>query len=344
MTKPLRVLYVYKWATMGGVERVLLNRALALKDAQLAVEQDLYFFHDSGGLDAIKHYIEMYDLKQYLRVVERVNESLYDVILPIDTPEIFELVKDHSKIYMECHTAYKDNREYFKKLPPELKGIIVPSEHFKQDILDEVPDVLKEKVFVLGNFIPDQSVQHVTDPVMRFVKTPLIYVGRIDEFKNAAEVIDIFWNMQKKYGDQFMLILAGPVSPDVPLKKIITDNKMTNRFMYLPPLPFHKISSLLKMVKENKGIFMSASKGESFGLSAAEAIAHEIPVMLSHSHHSLVQGENAFLYEQGDVLQAVDKTYALIQHYEEMVEKTRPIYDLYRPNVFIQHWNTIFHS
>lgn len=39
-----RVLSVYKWATMGGVERVLLNRAHAIQEADLNIQYDVFFF------------------------------------------------------------------------------------------------------------------------------------------------------------------------------------------------------------------------------------------------------------------------------------------------------------
>ena len=53
-----KVLYVYKWATMGGVERVLLNRALAFKASNFDIAQDVFFLHDSGGKKLLNRYIE----------------------------------------------------------------------------------------------------------------------------------------------------------------------------------------------------------------------------------------------------------------------------------------------
>ena len=45
-----RVCFIYPWATFGGVERVLLNRALAFKHYLPEIMVDFYFLHDSGGL------------------------------------------------------------------------------------------------------------------------------------------------------------------------------------------------------------------------------------------------------------------------------------------------------
>lgn len=49
----IRVCFIYPWATFGGVERVLLNRALAFKRHLPEIMVDFYFLRDAGGLAAI---------------------------------------------------------------------------------------------------------------------------------------------------------------------------------------------------------------------------------------------------------------------------------------------------
>ena len=40
----MRLLYFYKWCTLGGVERILINRAMVFKDRNIDVKMDIYFF------------------------------------------------------------------------------------------------------------------------------------------------------------------------------------------------------------------------------------------------------------------------------------------------------------
>ena len=337
MTK--KILYVYKWATMGGVERVILNRALAFKEANYSIKQDLYFFHDSGGKASIQEYIESHGLEKHLRVVDTCLPNEYDYIFSIDTPEIFGLTKEYSKIFMECHTAYKDNRSYFKKLPERLAGVIAPSEHFADEIREELSEELQKKLYVLQNCVPDlqdESVQfeHLLN------KIPLAYIGRIDKFKNTEEVVDIFEAAQKRLGDRFVLYIAGNIVGDYELIKDMEKRKLGNRFVYLPPVPFSRANSFLSFIASNKGVFISSSKGESFGLSVVEAVMKDIPVLLSEAHKELIKSDE-WLYPLGDIDEAVSKLETILSDYENKVRSLDIVKSMYSSTAFVESWKNL---
>lgn len=334
-----KVLYVYKWATMGGVERVLLNRAQAFKSSKIQVLQHVFFLHDSGGKRLLNKYIEKYNLDYYLQIVENFSPEQYDVVHSIDTPEIFEMMKGNGKIFFECHTAYTENRQYIKKLPLDLKGIIVPSEKFKRDIIDELPIPLQEKTYILRNSVPKEFFEITTQSVKRFNKIPIAYIGRVDKLKNTEEVIEIFSLLQKRLGDHFILLIAGPITPEVDLLKIIEKKNLLNRFLYLPPISFEKIPSLLEIIKVNEGIFISSSKGESFGLSIAEAIYSGVPIVASHIHSHLVNEDNLFLYKLGNIEEAVKKIKYILDNRENVVNKLCSISENFSNDIFIHDWN-----
>ncbi|WP_285396534.1 glycosyltransferase family 4 protein [Lysinibacillus sp. fls2-241-R2A-57] len=337
-----KVLYVYKWATMGGVERVLLNRALAFKASNFDVAQDVFFLHDSGGKKLLNRYIEEKSLGRYLKIVEDFIPEKYDTIHPIDTPEIFKMVKNYEKILFECHTAYAENRQYLAELPMNIKGLIVPSKKFKSDILQELPLRLREKIFVFRNFIPESMFEVDEINSEKLNKIPITYIGRIDKLKNVEESVEIFNLLQKKLGDKFLLIVAGPLTSEVDLFKLVEKKGILNRFIYLPPIAFDKIPKLLKQVKENNGVVISSSKGESFGLSVAEAIVYGIPVIASHIHSHLVNDNRMFLYQLNDIEEAVNKIeYILNNRYNCMQELTTLKKDL-TDNAFLQDWSELY--
>ncbi|RTQ93154.1 glycosyltransferase family 4 protein [Lysinibacillus telephonicus] len=337
-----KVLYVYKWATMGGVERVLLNRAQAFKSSNLQVAQDVFFLHDSGGKRLLNKYINDYKLGHYLQVVEKFVPDQYDVIHSIDTPEIFDMMKNNEKIFFECHTAYTENRTYIAKLPLDIKGIIVPSEKFRQDIMDEIPILLQENTFTLRNSVPKELFTMTTDVSKRFNKIPIAYIGRIDKLKNTEEVIEIFSLLQKRLGDRFILLVAGPITSEVNLFKIIENKNLSNRFIYLPPLPFEKIINLLNFIKVNNGLFISSSKGESFGLSVAEAIMSGIPVVASHLHSHLVNGNQLFLYQLGNLEEAVRKIECILENSKTVEDELLSISENFSNIVFLNDWSNLF--
>lgn len=337
-----KVLYVYKWATMGGVERVLLNRALAFKASNFDVAQDVFFLHDSGGKKMLNRYIEENSLGRYLNIVEDFIPEKYDTIHPIDTPEIFEMVKNYEKILFECHTAYTENRQYLTELPMNIKGLIVPSKKFKSDISQELPLGLREKIYVFRNFVPESMFEVFENTKGKLNKIPITYIGRIDKLKNVEESVEIFSLLQKKMGDNFLLIVAGPLTLEVDLFKLVEKKGIMNRFIYLPPISFDKIPKLLKQVKENNGIVISSSKGESFGLSVAEAIVYGIPVIASHIHSHLVKDNQMFLYELNDIEGAVNKVKYIINNRDKCMQDLTALKNDLTDNAFLKDWKELY--
>ena len=340
--KKTQILYVYKWATMGGVERVLLNRAHAFKSANVPVMQDVYFLYDSGGKQSLRQYINNHQLQNYLNVVDEFMPYAYDYILPIDTPEIFDMTKRHENIYFECHTAYKENRTYLSKLPTSIKGVVVPSNHFKEDVFDEIPFYHQENIFTLRNCVPDESVQYDVDIPTVYNKIPIVYIGRVDKLKNTTEIVRIFKRLVERVGDDFLLIIAGPITPEINLFEMIKSENVINRWIYLPPVSFDKVKQLLNITKKHGGIFISASKGESFGLSVAEAIVSEIPIVLSEPHRRLINDESSFLYPLGDIDKAVDIIEFIINNSEEVKLKVQNLKEQFSITHFINDWNKLF--
>ncbi len=337
-----KILYVYKWATMGGVERVLLNRALAFKASNFDIAQDVFFLHDSGGKKLLKRYIEQNVLGQYLQIVDDFSPQNYDAIHSIDTPEIFKMMKNYEKIFFECHTAYKENRQHLAKLPFTIKGIGVPSEKFKQDILHELPIELQEKVYIFRNFVPESMFEDYQSQQKSINKIPITYIGRVDKLKNVEEVIEIFNLLQKTLGDQFILIIAGPLTPEVNLFSLIERKEIVNRFVYLPPISFSKIPKLLKFIKLNNGIVVSSSTGESFGLSVAEAIVYGIPVVASHIHSHLVNNNQMFLYKLNDIEEAERKIEYILQNKEESERELSSLKQDLTDDVFLKDWRELY--
>ncbi|MCL2391240.1 MAG: glycosyltransferase [Oscillospiraceae bacterium] len=337
-----RILYVYQWATMGGVERVFLNRARAFKQHGLKIRVDIYFFHDSGGLDNFKQYIKYFGLEDYLSVVRNIDERVYSRIFTFDTPEVFAIVKDTSKVIVECHTPYKKMREYLKSMPVDIAGLVAPGEAFLNLIIKEVPKSLHNKLFILPNFY-FENVACVT-PSKIWDKTPIFYFGRMDSLKNTKEILEMFRSLKRERGDDYILVLAGTViKDDLDLAKVAKALAIEDRLTYLPPVPFEKVDELLYTIKAHRGIFISSSTGESFGLSALEAMGSGVPVMLSDikCHEALVDNDPDFLYESGALDAAVSKIGMIEQNYDEFSGKVKLYSQKFNSANFITSWKAL---
>lgn len=344
MTNKIKILNIYKWATMGGVERVFLNRAHAFKENKLRVEYSVHFLHDSGGLKRFKSYIYKYELESHIQVVEHFDENDYDLILSVDTPEVLDLVHKKEKVFLECHTAYRENRSYLQRLPSDIKGVIVPSSILYSELKEEMPPHLSHlPIHRLNNFV----IQHSDILINRntvFSKIPLFYLGRLDHLKNVEEAVKILKEYQSKKGDDFVLVLAGPViRNEVDINALIIKYGVLGRVVYLPPIDFENIEKVFEMISMHKGIFISCSTRETFGLSVAEAMLSGIPVLISNipAHRELVNNDSCFLYELGNTNEAVDKLYEMLTGYDEKILKLKEYTSKFSYDSFVKDWNAL---
>ncbi|WII37169.1 glycosyltransferase [Paenibacillus thiaminolyticus] len=338
---PIKVLNVYKWATMGGVERVFLNRAHAFQKNGLQVKYDVHFMHDSGGLARFENYLTKYNLRQSVNVVTKIDPKNYDIILSVDTPEILDYSCDYKKVFLECHTSYKENRSYIRKLPHNLGGVIVPSIFFESEIRAELPSYLKDRVFRLSNFVVNPSDDLEFNQLI-YSKIPLFYLGRLDKLKNVEEIIRIYANYIRTIGDHFILILAGPIiEHEVDIYALIEKYNVLNRIVYFPPIDFENVNKMFRMIRLHKGIFLSSSTSETFGLSCAEAISNNIPILLSSitAHIDIVENNGRFLYKLGDVNEATEKLHDIYVNYTKYQRYLGPLSSKFSDKQFINEWN-----
>lgn len=340
-----KILYIYPWATLGGVERVLLNRAIAFKNHDLDVRQDVYFLHRTAAGKIYEQAIERFGVSGFLSITTNPDFADYDCILVIDAPEVFGSIDERHAVFVECHTPYPDNRTYLRKLPSSVNGIIVPSDYFGDRIKTEVPEQFRSRIFRLRNCVPALSpeiLEYGLSDLKCFNKRPIAYIGRTDYNKNTAEVIRIFSELRKRMGDHFLLMIAGPVMPDIDLTELARRYRVFDRLVLLPPVPFQNVACLLNLVRINQGVFFSASKGESFGLSAVEAMVHEIPMVLSDSHAHLVGEHDGLLYPVGDIDAAIDRFHAVFVDYAGAKKKVSALKQRYSEMAFIDDWKLLF--
>ena len=99
----------------------------------------------------------------------------------------------------------------------------------------------------------------------------------------------------------------------------------------------------MQMVRQSIGIFVSCSKGESFGLSAAEAMTAGLPVILSDipAHRALVADRERFLYRLGDVPQLAAKMAAAIDRYDGLAAECLELSREFSEQTFLADWEQI---
>jgi glycosyltransferase involved in cell wall biosynthesis len=140
----------------------------------------------------------------------------------------------------------------------------------------------------------------------------------LDELKNIAEALEIFVSLSGR--QDVMYIIIGQGAREQALIASLREKSLLGSTLLRNEIAFHQASSLAVLVRRHQGIFLSPSKGESFGLSAAEFIASGVPALLSNipAHRELVNGDERFLYELGSISTAKEKLLALWKDWDAM--------------------------
>jgi glycosyltransferase involved in cell wall biosynthesis len=176
-------------------------------------------------------------------------------------------------------------------------------------------------------------------------RAPLfLYFARIDELKNFVEFVEGVSASRQYLGKEPLGIVCGQLLPGYPVVETIEKNRVRGSIAVLPPVPFETSHALMQMLRQKKAVFVSCSKGESFGLSAAEAMTAGLPVILSDipPHVALVSNRTKFLYPLGDVRELAMKMAAVAEKYDELAAECVELSREFSEEAFLADWERLF--
>jgi glycosyltransferase involved in cell wall biosynthesis len=337
---PVRICFAYYWATSGGVERVFLNRSEALLRRDARLEIDLYFYRDCGGVALVRRYARARGLDR-LRVAEIFDPTRYETVYVVDTPQLpddYPRVRD--RMVMECHTPYAGNRTYLQEWQARVPVLLVPSAGFQQVIESECPG-LRGKVRVVRNFVPQWPAIGADVSLPEWRASLFLYFSRVDEIKNFAEFVEALAMARPHLNPAPIGIVSGQILPGYPLVEQVEHHGLRGRIAVLPPVPFEKSYALMQMLRRKRAVFVSPSKGESFGLSAAEAMTAGLPVILSDipAHAALVSKRAKFLYPLGNARELARKMTAAEAQYDELSAECAALSRSFAEESFLADWD-----
>ncbi len=341
------ICFVYPWATLGGVERVFLNRLMSFQHATPTLQVDVLFLHDSGGAVPLRAALAREGIAARVLVAPDFEPgAVYDMVFCVDCPQAFALCERHGFRYLaECHTSYEQNRRYLQKLPSRCERVVVPSALFGDRLRGELPDSIAAKVTVLRNFVPwDLAQRHNDLRAPSWVRRPLLFFGRMDWHKNPVMLLDALVQLNAKEDQRFFALMCGPFSPEIDMTQEIESRRLHSQVLMMPPIPFAASNTFLSMVKDAGGIYVSPSKGESFGLAAAEAMGSGMPVLLSDlpEHRFLVQGsEEDLVFNQKITESLTDGILRVTENYSEYSSKVKEVRIRFSASSFMNDWHDL---
>ncbi|HEY0515471.1 MAG TPA: glycosyltransferase family 4 protein, partial [Thermoanaerobaculia bacterium] len=277
----MKVLFVYKYLTLGGVEAVLRARLDGL--AASGIEAHAWFFHDYGGRSIFYGREERLHVGPAEECLRFVREQGFDVLSSIDSEEVLPGfgtgAPERPRLIMECHSAYLANIEYLRGLHVyRPAAVFTPSEGQRRLILERVGKGIDVRV------VPNPlRKEFVAEPAPFPAPPPrpvVAWIGRLDDHKNWQGFVEIAGLLGRRGVDHEAWIIGKPVEADgaARLLEKARGERALHRLRWFGALPHGRIPLFLDAVRDSGGVVASTSRGESFGLTIAEAMARRCAV------------------------------------------------------------------
>lgn len=345
----MKILFIYLFLSLGGVESVLKNRHEGFK--HLGIKTDFIFLEDHGGaylfktLNGSRTYIT-YDKGEIEKIIKGGG---YDLVSVIDTPQVHDLMRRIAKdksVVMEVHTPYPPLRKYIKKdIIEDAKATIVPTETFGKTVEIEMKKP-HPPIIPIPNPINNDFFKEFKE-VPRHNRIPIAMVSRIESIKDWRESVRILELVLKKRKDiDFFMI--GRTVEDMPedIYREFSRRGLTGYLRWVPFIKYNKMPLFYNFIAKNNGIYLSTSKGESFGMTLIESMACKLPILaysLPVFREVLEEGKFGKIYSS--VKEAAEYILSLIEDRVERENMTKRAYQnalqKYTSRAFAMKWKEL---
>jgi glycosyltransferase involved in cell wall biosynthesis len=313
----VKVLFVYKYLTLGGVEAVLRARLDGLE--ALGIEAHAWFFHDYGGRSIFRGREDRLHVGPVEECLRWARRERCDLLSSIDSEEVlpgFATPSAGPRLILECHSTYLANIEYLRGLAAYRPvAVFAPSEGHARLVRERVGEGIP--VRVVPNPLREEFVAE-PPPFPAPPPYPVVaWIGRLDDHKNWRGFVEIAGLLGRRGVEHEAWIIGKPVEPDGPeeLLKAAREAQVLRRLRWLGALPYGRIPVFLDAVRESGGAVISTSRGESFGLTIAEAMARRCAVAAPDQApfpEFVAPGRTGTLFTPGSAESAADRLQELI--------------------------------
>jgi len=314
----MKVLFVYKFLTLGGVEAVLRTRLDGLGD--FGVEAHAWFlsYVDGGSiLDPTDPRVWIGDIEQFRK---HLHQGAYNLVSSIDTEEIFPVILDQKsevKFVVEAHSPYRENLEYLRHAGAiPIAALLVPSKFQREFVRPYLAKPIP--IHIAPNPLRDQFTSDLLEFSPRPEPPILAWIGRLDDLKNWKDFFRLAGELTELYDELQVWVAGRAVSrwTGRELYQVAKRHSLLARLRWFMNLPYSRVPAFLDAVRCSGGVVVSTSKGESFGMTVAEAMARACAVVVpayGPFPEFVIDGMSGCLYKPGSVAEAVKKASNLIK-------------------------------
>ncbi len=278
----MKIVFVYQFCTLGGVETVLLGRLRALNT--LGHEVRVLFLDGGGGQEMFRGFPGSVLCGASAEAAQRfVADFAPSVILFIDCPAGMEILDGIScPRVLEVHTTYPEGLRYLAKCKMDQRtaGLVVPSSGQRRFVLEQFPSLASEAIEVVANPLPPMFAELATTSVP---DSPIIgWIGRLDAHKNWPRFLDLAAEVARARADVRFWVIGGLHSPGDARCQLWHEVKRRNlaaRLTWLPAVDHCQMPRAYAYIGRSGGCVVSTSCNESFGMVALEALSQECPIV-----------------------------------------------------------------
>jgi N-acetyl-alpha-D-glucosaminyl L-malate synthase BshA len=197
-------------------------------------------------------------------------------------------------------------------------AVTAVSESLKSDTLEHFK--IRREIVVIPNFIDFERFnkkprEHFKKAIAPNGEKILVHTSNFRKVKRVGDVIQIFNLVQKEIPSKLLLIGDGPERSNI--EKICRDLDVCEKVTFLGKQ--EAIEEILSVCD----LFILPSEKESFGLSALEAMACEVPVICSNAgglSEVVVDGVTGYLSETGDIEKMAKDSLSILTNDEKLFD------------------------
>jgi len=277
----VKVLFAYKYLTLGGVESVLRARLEGLP--AIGVDAHAWFLSDGPGQASFQdvrdrvHIGGLHDLQRW------VDSEKPHAITSIDTEEVFPALADIAyriPVILEIHSPYRENRAYLRWLRAiRPRAYFVPSRH--QSTIVAKGTAMRAPVLVVPNPLRDIFVAEPEPSCAPPPNAVVAWIGRLDAAKDWQAFLRIGRLLGKASAkvELWMVGEAQGLAGHDRLFRKAKREQVLPRLKWYPSLAHDVVPRLLDAVVASGGVLTSTSRTESFGMTIAEGMARACAVV-----------------------------------------------------------------